>query len=163
MKYDRSKKLTKYERIAKNKEFLENAQKGFGKYIYKNISKGELTLPKPAIRVNNSKNLNKVPVNETWEGDNYYKCLIYTHEAALVKEIMSPEEERKNMEKLILDQPDQVTVKGTVEHVVIEPTKLVLKKKNLKMNEVAPVEKPELQQDVLILEDPLAGVEILFS
>jgi hypothetical protein len=56
--------------------------------------------------------------------------------------------------KLILDQPDKVTHQGTVEHVVVDAPKA--------LNEAAPtVKKP--QEDVLITEDPMDGVDILLG
>ena len=57
-------------------------------------------------------------------------------------------------QKLILDQPDRVTNEGTVENVVQQQPK-----KKVKQNE-SRQPKPA-QPDVLLNEDPMAGVEIL--
>ena len=63
-------------------------------------------------------------------------------------------------EKLILDQPERVTPKGTVENVVVldKPTAQKLN------DDVVPPQTPEKQnEDTLLNDDPMAGVEIILS
>ena len=79
--------------------------------------------------------------------------LLVPQEAILVRTIISPQQEREQKmkeEKLLLDQPEKVTVEGTVEQVVKNPVK--------KLNET-PVVDPS--QEVLLTEDPMDGVQIL--
>ena len=58
-------------------------------------------------------------------------------------------------EKLLVDQPDQVPVGGTVEHVVLSTDD-----KNKKLNEGQPVDD---QDEALINEDPMDGIQILID
>ena len=57
-------------------------------------------------------------------------------------------------EKLILDQPDQVTSSGKVEHSVVGDD-------NIQINEVGADEINVKSKDKLLTEDPLAGVTII--
>jgi hypothetical protein len=72
----------------------------------------------------------------------------------LVKEIQSPQQQKQineevNMEqKLILDQPDTVTEKGKVEHVIPTPEKQINEQKG---------EKKEKKPDILLNEGPVEG------
>ena len=145
----KSKRLTRYEAIAANRVKTEMAQRGEGIFLYRNNTKGDLTLPKPSLDGKKT-----IPPKETWTGDDYFMQLVRSNEARLVETIKSPEDERKAImeQKLLVDQPDRVTVKGKVEHVVVQPQK--------KLNENTPAAQ-EPVQDVLITEDPLAGVEII--
>jgi hypothetical protein len=107
-----------------------------------------LELPKPS-----SDGKKWVGPKETWEGDSYFLSMI-PKEAALVKVILEPQTENKeeNMEKkLILDQPDQVTTAGKVEHKVAQG--------DLPLNETTPQDTNEKER--LLTEDPLAGVTII--
>jgi hypothetical protein len=65
----------------------------------------------------------------------------------LIKELQSPAKEKAAMaeEKLILDQPDTVTQKGTVEHVVDQDVPVQ------KLNEAD----SEEQTEVLLNESPV--------
>lgn len=119
---------------------------GEGLYVFRNKTKGDLKLAKPA-----SDGRKTIPSGETWEGDNYFMNLI-PKEASLVKTVMTPQQEReKNMsEKLILDQPDTVTKEGKVEHVIVDTMRTI--------NET-PENEPK--KDVLLTEDPMDGVQIL--
>jgi hypothetical protein len=73
-------------------------------------------------------------------------------EATLVEEIKNIVEEASEMqEKLILDQPDQVTSSGKIEHVASNH--------KVSINEESPKEIE--QNEKLISEDPLSGVVIL--
>lgn len=72
-----------------------------------------------------------------------------------VKDIKQAEEKAMNEQKLILDQPETVTTKGVVEHVVVEPVSVAPPKK------VVETKKIQGTEDVLLNEDPMAGIEII--
>lgn len=142
-----SKKVSKIERTAEKKRIVEHRQHGEGLYLFRNRNvSSSLELPKP------SKDGRRwVEPNGTWEGDSYFMSMI-PREAVLVKVISEPKKEEAKMEeKLILDQPDQVTKSGKVEHKV---------KDDLPINEAAPEGKVE-DKERLLTEDPLAGVTII--
>jgi hypothetical protein len=142
-----SKKVSKIERTVENRRIIEHRQHGDGLYIFRNRnSAASLELPKPA-----SDGRRWVEPNGTWEGDNYFMSMV-PREAILVKVISDPKKEEFKMEeKLILDQPDQVTKAGKVEHKV---------KDDLPINETAPEGRLD-EKDRLLTEDPLAGVTII--
>ena len=62
-------------------------------------------------------------------------------------------EKNMNEEKLLLDQPDQISTEGTLEHVVKPSTKQTKKVKKNEQNENT--------EDALLTEDPLSGVTII--
>jgi len=143
----KSKKVTRIERAAEKKRIVEHRQHGEGLYLFRNRnSSASLELPKP------SKDGRRwVEPNGTWEGDSYFMSMI-PREAVLVKTISEPKKEETKMEeRLILDQPDQVTKLGKVEHKVSE---------ELPINEAGPEGNLE-NKDKLLTEDPLAGVTII--
>lgn len=148
------KKVNRYEAMNIRAEKFNHHVKGEGLYIYKNGTSGILDLPKPDKNGKTS-----LAVNEEFEGDNYFMSLVSSGSAKIIREVMSPEEERKQMmlneQKLILDQPNRVTTAGTVEQVVAgtQPTK-----KDKKLQEQIPATSP---LDVLLTEDPLDGITIL--
>ena len=143
----RSSKTSKIERTIEKKRIIAHRQHGDGVYLYRNRNKNaQLELPKPS---NDGRKW--VEPNGTWEGDSYFMSMI-PREAVLVKTISEPKKEDVNMEeRLILDQPDQVTKTGKVEHKVAE---------DLPINETAPEGKAE-ESERLLTEDPLAGVTII--
>jgi hypothetical protein len=105
-----------------------------------------------------------VGFREEWEGDNYYMSLVKQGMAINVATIRTPEEERikMNENKLILDQPATVTVKGAVEHVVVD--QLAVNKQAVPQPKKKDklVEQPLVDSnEVLLTEDPLEGVTIL--
>jgi hypothetical protein len=148
-------KLSKYEAREYRKKRHENDFKGEGLYVFRNASKADYMLPKPA------KNGAKViKPGQEFQGDSFFMELVKTNQIRLVKTLITPEQERGLMEdKLILDQPDTVTTEGKVEHVVVSPTAKPLNEQ----------EKPCCgscgcsvgSKDVLINEDPMDGVDIL--
>jgi len=141
-------RVNRFERQQRNREKLKLSLSGTGLYVYRNNSHGTLMLPKPA-----ADGKRHIGVNETFQGDSYFMDFVKRHELILV-EVIS-EGNTMNAEKLILDQPDQVTTKGTVEHVVQpQPVK--------PLNETTPHD-PTQGKDVLITEDPLDGVEIILG
>ena len=150
-------KANKLARAADNRLKQEQARKGEGLYLYKNNTSGTLILPKPTADGKTS-----VGDGGEFEGDSYYMSWVRSNMLRLVRELISPEQERQQKmlnescnEKLILDQPTTVTDKGAVEHVVAgsQPEKQV---ENLQEG------KPEPHAgEVLLNEDPLEGVTIL--
>ena len=58
------------------------------------------------------------------------------------------------MQKLILEQPNKVTIQGTTESVMVEaPVQQKLNETPQKVNQLAP--------DVLLVENPLDGIDII--
>lgn len=143
----KSNKITKIERTAEKKRIIEHRQHGEGLYLYRNRnSSASLELPKPS---NDGRRW--VEPNGTWEGDSYFMSMI-PREAILVRAISEPKKEEIKMEdRLILDQPDQVTKAGKVEHKL---------KEELPINETAPEASSE-EKEKLLTEDPLSGVTII--
>lgn len=151
-----SRKVNKLERMQQKKQALEYYQNGVGLYVFRNRSSvASLELPKV------SKDGKKwVQPNETWEGDSYYLSMV-PKEAIMVKVLEEPKsneclnenKENKVDEKLILDQPDQVTNSGKVEHSVDN---------DLPLTETKPQkEEKNKSKEKLLTEDPLAGVTII--
>ena len=144
MKY---RKFNKFEKKEVRAQMLQNALHGEGLYLYRNNTKADLTLPRPT-----RSGTRVVAAGKEFQGDNYYMQLVRQGMLRLVKEIQSPEqqnaEEVKMEEKLILDQPDTITDKGKVEHVVSTPVK--------KLNEEKDGNKDK-QPEVLLNEGPVEG------
>ena len=159
-----NKKVTRLEAINAHQERMEYHLHGEGLYVYRNNTKGTLELPKPTAT-----GVKHVPapdpargITGEWQGDNYYMGLVRKNVAKLIREIMSPTQEKEikmkqaQQQKLLLDQPDQVTSEGKVEHVVSEnPLPAVSAKKVKKVNESKPA------ADKLLNEDPSEGVRII--
>jgi hypothetical protein len=114
MKY---RKFNKYEKKEVRAAQLAKALHGEGLYLYENHTKADLTLPRPT-----PSGVRTVNAGQQFQGDNYYMQLVKTGELRLIKELLSPQQEKENEmvneEKLVLDQPDRVTAKGKVEQVV---------------------------------------------
>lgn len=155
MKYKKKiKGSTKQQRDQIRKNNIEVQQKGEGLFIFKNRSSfATLELLKK------SKDGKKwVGPNETWQGDSYFLKMV-PREAILVQTLINPKQETKedNMSdnKLLLDQPDQVTSDGRVEHFVPNEEQQI--------NEQVPVksENKKKSKETLLTEDPLAGVTII--
>jgi hypothetical protein len=149
-----TKKVTKYERMAQQKELKQFHERGDGLFVFRNKSKeATLSLPKTAAdgktRMVGPYNP-KIPGSGEWEGDSYFLKMI-PREAILVRTIKDPGEKQMN-EKLILDQPETVTREGHVEHIVLndEP-----------VNETPEEGCEKSKKEVLLTEDPLEGVTII--
>lgn len=142
------KKLNKYESKIEHDKQMEKIFHGEGLFVFRNRTNGDLTLPKPT-----TSGRKVIGPGQEWQGDNYYMTLV-PQEAVLVRTILSPQQERENKkmkeEKLILDQPEKVTIEGTVEQVVKNPVQ--------KLNETPDVDPA---RDVLLTEDPMDGVQII--
>lgn len=136
MKY---RKFNKYEQKEEQARALEAATSGEGMYLYENNSDATLTLPRPT-----ASGLRIIGARKQFQGDNYYMQMVQSGLLRLIKELQAPPKEQvMTDEKLILDQPDTVTEKGKVEHVVETPTQ--------KLHEQEGDEQPE----VLLNEGPV--------
>jgi len=149
-------RLNRYERRVAQKEKLEHDLSGGGKYIYQNNTDGDLKLPKPT-----QQGITTVGPRNMFEGDSYYMKWVGSPMNMLrlvqvVEDVNQKKNEEKmmNEQKLILDQPDTVTTKGTVERVVVNPGQNVI-------NDSVKTQDPP--KDILLNEDPLDGVEIILG
>jgi hypothetical protein len=148
----KTKKLNRYEKTAQYNAKVASALSGTGVYLFKNNSKADIMLSKPT-----NEGYKVVSPGQEFRGDSYFKKLVGQGLTFLRDETPIVVDEGKIMaqEKLILDQPDQVTTQGKIEQVVKSQVPQ-------KLNETRPGEENK-QQDVLIAEDPLAGVEIVLN
>jgi hypothetical protein len=159
---NRYQKMNKLESQAERKRIIASRTAGYGLYVFKNHTKGELMLPKPSAC-----GKRRIAPGQTFEGDNYFLSLVKSHLVTLESQITSPEQERAdNLEKenvlmeqkkLLLDQPDKVTNKGKVEQVVVDNKPAQKHLTENKGGKAAPA--PE----VLLNEGPsdLDGIEIV--
>jgi hypothetical protein len=148
--------FTRYEKKSNRAILLEKNLAGEGIYIFENPNNATLKLPRPT-----KSGLRIVGPKQQFQGDNYYMHMVKSHDLRLIAEIQSPEAERKANqmeEKLILDQPEIVTDKGQIEHVV--PAKAGLRPAKKKLNDATENEAAP-PKEVLLTEDPMAGVEIV--
>ena len=163
------------EKLSDWKKTSEIRSAGTGKFVFrsKNYS---YSLPKKSMD-----GKERVGPNEEFIGDSYFFQFM-PQEIIFVRNFEEPEEaninkkdenivlseskkqdltektEGESMEKLIVDQPDQVTQNGKVEHVVVD--KQSKKSKRKKLNET-PSEDNETQKDVLLNDEAIDGVEII--
>lgn len=155
-------KKNRFQKLEERRKVIEQRLKGTGLYVFRNKTKGDLHLLKKSL---DGKTV--VKPQEEWRGDSYF--LQHVPAEATVVEVIrtnddvpntetttttKTEERKEEMDKLILDQPDCVTQKGKVEHVMVQPNKKPL-------NEVVPQENAE--GEMLINEDPMDGVEIIME
>ena len=140
--------VTKLERMSLHKEKIEYHTKGDGLFRFRNRNNATLSLPKPAADVTKV-----VGPKGEWEGDSYFLTMV-PREATLIATIRPQVQAQENTiveQKLILDQPDQITEQGKVEHVSLQPV--------LPLNEQPGT--PVSGADRLLNEDPMEGVTIL--
>jgi hypothetical protein len=155
LKKPKKTRQNRYQAMSDARQAAKDKMTGTGLYRFKNNSKGTLMLPKPA-----QDGRRQIGEGEEFIGDSYFitfmkKELIIVEQLATEPE---PLEERNIMsEKLILDQPDTVTVSGTIEQVV-------------RAQQPVPAQLPLIEDDadptkknVLINEDPLEGMEIVLG
>lgn len=143
----RNKKLNKAQALVNRQRLLEKTYAGEGLYEFQNRHKGDLSLPKPT-----QEGKLTVPPLGKFKGDSYFLKMV-GKDLSLVKTIEAAG--AKTMaDKLILDQPDQVTPEGKVEHVVSQP--------NVSLNETPANNSPK-PSEVLLNEDPLEGVQIILE
>jgi len=142
-----ARRVNKLERAEQKKAAMEYYQSGSGMFLFRNRSKvASLELPK--VSADGKK---WIEPGQTWKGDSYFMKMI-PREAVLVETLTEQKKEEVNMQdRLILDQPDQVTTAGKVEHAVVQG--------KVAINEVNPNEAET--KDRLLTEDPLAGVTII--
>jgi len=145
----RTKKTNRLERSEQKRKTVEYHQAGTGMYLFRNRSSvASLELPK--VSADGKK---WVEPGKTWRGDSYYLTMV-PKEAVLVESLCEEaKEEVKMNDKLILDQPDQITSGGRVEHAVAD--------ESIRIDETAPREDTPKKRERLITEDPLAGVTII--
>jgi hypothetical protein len=148
-------KMGKRERTEIKNKNLAESLKGSGLFLFKNRSNtASIQLPKMS-----SDGKKWVEPNQTWQGDSFFLKMI-PREALLIKTIISPDQQKKeeemNENKLLLDQPDQVTSEGKVEHVV-PSEECVLNEDTKKKNKT----EGKKNGKKLLTEDPIAGVSII--
>ena len=157
MKY--SQRMNRHERREMQATRLATSLGGSGIYVYENNTDGDLKLPKAT-----ASGLRVIGPRKRFQGDSYFMKwvghpmnLLRFIEEIVPKGAPANQETIKEgtmpTEKLILDQPDTVTTKGKIEHVVETAPKA------MPINDaVAPAQSlPE----VLLTENPLDGVEII--
>ena len=140
------KKLTKRQRRELQREKVKSSLLGTGLYIYENNTSGDLSLPKATASGQRT-----VGPRGRFQGDSYFKQWVGPPNNLLrfIDEVI-PAKEQTMEKKLILDQPDVITPHGKAENKMPE----------------APIHDnniPTPGQDVLINEEPLDGVEIIFG
>lgn len=151
----KARKFTRQERKQNRQQKLQTSMAGTGLFVYKNITNGELNLPKPT-----ASGQRKVGRGEKFQGDSYYQSWC-KHPSPLLQfigavipsqphQLTSITEATLTEKKLILDQPDTITHQGKVEHIVDSEQKLTEQ----------PKAKPT---ETLLTEDPLEGVEIILG
>jgi hypothetical protein len=141
------KKSNRLERADQKRKAMEYHQAGTGMYVFRNRSSvASLELPKPS-----ADGKRWIEPGQTWKGDSYYMSMV-PREAILVESLGdTKKEETKMEERLILDQPEQITSAGKVEHEAADELPKVV--------ESSPEECKSKER--LITEDPLAGVTII--
>jgi len=157
MKY--SHRMNRHERREMQATRLATSLSGSGIYIYENNTDGDLKLPKAT-----ASGVRVIGPRKRFQGDSYFMKWV-GHPMNLlrfIEEIVPKgvpanqqklEENSMPTEKLILDQPDTVTTKGKIEHVVeTGPVTMPIN------DSVAPAHPIP---DVLLTENPLDGVEII--
>lgn len=143
--------------LENDREFVsqEKKQAGKGYFLYENNTSGTLMLPKATssgVRSVEAVNPN-VPGSGRFQGDDYYMDMVRSNMLRLIKTLRTPNQEelmQEQNEKLILDQPDQITEAGKVEHVAAPKPVQPLNEGD---GEEGPV--------VLLNENPMDDVEIL--
>lgn len=131
-------------------------------YIFENNKTWDYSLPKKSLCGRKI-----IPPRGRFKGDEYFLQFVRSGDIKLVEAIAPkvnpPESVNKlnentnqgdKMEKLILDQPDKVTVQGKTESVVVNtnPNNKVIKDHNTSN---------QPQEDVLLVENPMAGIDII--
>lgn len=150
--------MNKYEKKEMQKQRVAQAYAGSGLFIFENNTNGELKLPKPA-----ADGRRIIEPRGQFQGDSYFHSWVKPP-MNMLKFIKQIQPEDRNIikettqmaEKLILDQPDQITTVGKVEHIVADPNQ-----PHQQLTETMPQPKPE--GEVLLNEDPLSGVEIIMG
>jgi len=155
MKY--TSRMNRHERREMHAVQLANNMGGTGLYIFENNTDGDLKLPKAT-----ASGVRMIGPRKRFQGDSYFMKLV-GHPMNLlrfIEEIVpkgAPQSQLKEStmqaDKLILDQPDTVTTKGKIEHVVETGST------TMPINDATTSTQPF--HDVLLNENPLDGVEII--
>lgn len=152
----RKNNTNKKQRYELQRQKVSASLNGTGLFLFKNKTNASLQLPKKS-----SDGKVWVEPNQTWQGDSFFLKMI-PQEAVLVETIESPnqtEEANMSEEKLILDQPDQITTEGKLEHIVSnEP--VVISEETTKKKRKTKTESKN-KENKLLTEDPIAGVTII--
>ncbi len=149
-------KMNRYEKKQYQQAKYAQDMAGTGLFVFENNTDADLTLPRPTAT-----GLRMIGPRKRFQGDSYYLKLVGSpmNLLRLIEELKPKDgpatvlSEEKNMnDKLILDQPDQITTSGKVEHFV--DNKVPSKPLNdANQNRQMP--------EILINENPLDGVEII--
>lgn len=145
------KKVSKREQKQINIATRNHNLSGTGVYIFQNVTSGDFMLPKKSL---DGKKL--VKKNEQFQGDSYFMRFVGSPNniLKLIRRLEETKEKVNNMtDKLILDQPDQITTQGKVEHVIADTPKAVIKEND----------NNKTQENVLITENPIDGLEIILG
>lgn len=149
MKY---RKFNKYEKKEVQKQALAAAMHGEGLYLYENNTKADLTLPRPT-----KSGTRLLSPKARFQGDNYYMQMVRQGFLKLIEVLQTPEQQNQILkeesdmeEKLILDQPDIITEKGKVEHVVTSPNQQINESGSNKQQEVLLNESPDNDSFVIV-------------
>lgn len=120
-------------------------------YTFENHRKHDFSLPKKSL---DGKTF--IPPRGRFKGDAYFLMFLKSGDVRLVASEPYINESKKetDMQKLILEQPNKVTIQGTTESVMVEaPVQQKLNETPQKVNQLAP--------DVLLVENPLDGIDII--
>lgn len=144
------------ERYAKIQKQTEIATDG-PLYIFQNHKKHDFSLPKKSLC---GKQL--IGPNGKFKGDAYFLMFVKNGELRIheVLESQPPakpltESTEVNMEKLILDQPEKFTTQGKTEQVVVDDPQVH------KLNEISKDGETKPAGDVLLVEHPMDGIDII--
>jgi len=120
-------------------------------YTFENHRNHDFSLPRKSFD-----NKSLIPPRGKFKGDAYFLMFLKTGDIRLVSSepYINEANKENDMKKLILDQPDRVTTQGTTESVLVDtPAQQVLTEAPTKVKAVAP--------DVLLVENPLDGIDII--
>jgi hypothetical protein len=152
----RKNNTNKRERYNLQRQKISASLCGEGLFLFKNKTNASLQLPKKS-----SDGKVWVEPNQTWKGDSFFLKMI-PKEAVLIETIESPnkkEESNMSEEKLLLDQPDQITPEGKLEHVVSNEPEALNEETTKRKRKTKSESKKEEKK--LLTEDPIAGVTII--
>jgi hypothetical protein len=149
-------KMNRYEKKQYRQAKYAQDMAGTGLFVFENNTDADLSLPRPTAT-----GLRMIGPRKRFQGDSYYLKLVGSpmNLLRLIEELKPKDgpatvlSEEKNMNDiLILDQPDQITTSGKVEHFV--DNKVPSKPLNdANQNKQMP--------EILINENPLDCVEII--
>ena len=150
-------RLSKYEKNILRNQKRKAALGGKGLFVFRNNTSGELFLPRAT-----KSGITRVAEGDEFQGDDYYMFMVRNNELRLVRQIepanpppvINEQVEPTMADKLITEQPPVVTNEGTVEWV-----EKPIESEKKKLNESQPDQQG--QQDILLNENPMDGIEII--